>query len=94
MSKEESKDIGSLSIEESKVFKGILGQEITKAITELQLLEDIMAQDDFILKSPPNYTLYQRLLLSYFMQMIHGIGAAEEAQQSNDDGSGDSEVQT
>ena len=82
----------ALSKEESKIFKGVMLKELTQCTSDLLVLEDAIAGEDFQLLTPDYYTMYQRLFISFFMKMVHGVGTDEEA--ANDDGSGDSEVQT
>jgi len=59
-----------MSVEETKVIKPVLQLEIIKAKEQLQELHDAMKKDDFLLKMPDSYTLYQRLFISTVMRAI------------------------
>ena len=80
--------INSLTKEETKVIKAILKEELTKALSQLQVLDSDMSDDNFLLQAPDNYSIYQRLFLAFVIEGIH-----DAAEELADDGSGDSKVQ-
>lgn len=80
--------MNKLGLESSNILKNIINLELVKAKEQLEELTALVNVEHFELGPPPDYTLYQRLFLSFIMD---GLNQAAEEMADND-GSGDSKV--